>query len=119
MHLEAPEPIDPDALSRSEIVEAIAGKIIKNLPTLLTPRQYEIFKMHMLENRTQRDVANILGLTQGHISLTLYGVPKKHQPRASKTKTEGVWGGIIPKLRKWAEQDEEIMTWMAQLPNAQ
>lgn len=91
---------DVDIEDRKIAKEELIGLLFKIADGILTPRQLQIFELRYKENLRQKEIADILGITQGAVSLALNGIPnytyhKKH-------------GGILPKLKKYCMQSASM-----------
>jgi RNA polymerase sigma factor (sigma-70 family) len=73
-----------------DYAEELMPEIHKLFDRVLTERQREIVQLYFLEQRTQREVAEMLGISVSSVSQHLFG-----KRRAGK-----VIGGAIPRLRK-------------------
>ena len=82
--------LDDAAESRLRLAEEMTLIMQAVLISSLTPRQRQVLELYFLENRTQVEIAEALGLTQATVSQHLSG----------KRRGEASVGGAFRKIRK-------------------
>jgi DNA-directed RNA polymerase specialized sigma24 family protein len=85
-----PDPPDDAAEARLRLAEEMILILQAVLISALTPRQRQVLELYFLENRTQVEIAEALGLTQATVSQHLSG---------KRRRTSQV-GGAFRRIRK-------------------
>lgn len=88
-----------------ELFEQLSLRVVWLMENSLTKRQTEIMKMIYLEEKTQTEVARILGLCQSSVHKSMHGNLSYQQ--MSQTKR---YGGAIKKIQKICMEDPEIQS---------
>jgi len=98
-------------------IEEKRGELLLELMRLtkkvLTARQYQILSL-LLEGKSQREVAEDLGICQTSISLALIGTPSKY---TSANPRKPRYGGIINKIKKNVKTDDAIQKILQEIEN--
>jgi RNA polymerase sigma factor (sigma-70 family) len=82
------------SLEKEHLKEEAVDQIKQLISNRLTPKQRQIIELYFYEDKTQQEIAEILGINQQVVSKHLFGVLRNgHQV-----------GGAVRKLRKLCEQ---------------
>lgn len=81
-------------LEKAQFKQDAIDQIRQLINTRLTPRQRRIVEMYFYENKTQQEIAEVLGINQQVVSKHLFGVLRGGQQV----------GGAVRKLRKLCEK---------------
>lgn len=105
-------PPDDAAESRLRLAEEMSLVLQAFLITALTPRQRQVLELYFLENRTQIEIAQALGLTQATVSQHLTG------KRRGRAQVGGAFRRIRRAIRKAAARRQHVDTRTARIIHA-
>ena len=91
-----------------DLFGALSERLIFIIDTKLTPRQTQIVRLLFLEQKTQTEVARLLGLCQPSIHKSLLGNLDYRQGGKR-------YGGALKKIRKLCEVDDDIQRILKQV----
>lgn len=99
---------DPAETVKTMAIRELKDKLFLRLRTeafkILTDHQVRILTAVFVAGQTESDYARETGMLQTAVQKALYG---QHRYNSDGT-FRAMIGGAIPRLRKWAETDEEI-----------
>lgn len=81
-------------LRSSNHLNQVMPKIHRLIDEVLTERQRDVLRLYFFERKTQREVAELLGISVSSVSQHLFG----------KRRAGSIIGGAIPRLRKELKQ---------------
>lgn len=93
-----------------DLFEKLGERVVALMNSVLTKRQAEIMRMIYLEEKTQTEVARILGLCQSSVHKSLAGNLSGYKPGLGASKR---YGGAIKKIQKACQDDQEVRTILA------